>query len=168
MKPGRFSISNSAAISIVLTFVVIGLGVTAALVYGGTSKTTTSTTTITSTTTWTMEGVVTGYVQVGPSQPVCQENQSCTVDLTGYSLLFSNCPFTAGTSSTANTNCQRYSAAISPSGHYSILLPAGTFYITGLNPSCTWMGCSSTFPKTVVVEGGMQLVVNVDIDTGIR
>jgi hypothetical protein len=30
------------------------------------------------------------------------------------------------------------------------------------------MGCASAFPKTVVVEGGMQLVFNINIDTGIR
>ncbi len=163
MKLRGFSISNSAAISIVLVFVVFGVGVAAALAYGGHNYNTLTTTT--TSTTWTMEGVVTGYVQVGPSQPVCHENQSCTVDLTGYNLVFSSCP---GTSATFSANCHTYNAAIAPSGHYSILLPAGTYYITGLTPNCSWMGCSAVFPESVVVEGGMQLVVNVNIDTGIR
>ncbi len=109
-----------------------------------------------------MQGVVTGYVAVGPSQPVCYVNQPCTVNVTGYSLVFTpHCP---GSSS----NCQPIMAALGPGGHYSVLLPAGEYVVTGLSPSCNWMGCSSSFPKTVTVEGGMQLVFNVDIDTGIR
>ncbi|MCL4518029.1 MAG: hypothetical protein M1587_02400 [Thaumarchaeota archaeon] len=117
--------------------------------------------TTTSQTTTSIKGVVTGYVTVGPSQPICSANQSCNVDLTGYSLEFtSTCLGTAP--------CQTSLAPISPSGHYSILLDPGKYSVTGLAPSCNWLGCSSAFPKTVVVEGGMQLVFNVDIDTGIR
>jgi len=68
------------------------------------------------------------------------------------------------------TSCQKqnFTATIAPSGHYSILLAPGNYTITGLSPSCNWGGCSSSFPKPVVVEGGQQLIVNVDVDTGIR
>jgi hypothetical protein len=82
--------------------------------------------------------------------------------MTGYSLLFTpNCH-----GSTAG--CQPDKAVLSPAGHYSILLPAGNYTVTGLDPSCSWVGCSTAFPKTVVVEGGMQVVFNINIDTGIR
>ncbi|MCL4518588.1 MAG: hypothetical protein M1587_05250 [Thaumarchaeota archaeon] len=120
-------------------------------------------TTTSQTTSSVMKGVVTGYVTVGPSKPVCQANESCTVDLTGYSMEFtSTCP------TGAQCQIETSLAPISPSGHYSILLEAGKYSVTGLSPSCVWLGCSATFPQTVTVEGGMQLVFNVNIDTGIR
>jgi hypothetical protein len=109
-----------------------------------------------------IKGVVTGFVTVGPSQPVCRANQTCNEDLSGYSLVFvSQCPG-------SQSNCQIIKAELSPSGHYSILVPAGNYSVTGLSPTCSWMGCSSAFPKTVTVQGGMQLVFDVNIDTGIR
>lgn len=108
-----------------------------------------------------IQGVVTGYVTVGPAQPVCSANQSCDVNMSGYSLVFTpQCP--------EPSSCQVLMAELSPAGHYSILLPPGNYTVTGLRPSCAWMGCPSAFPRTVSVEGGMQLVFNVDIDTGIR
>ena len=108
-----------------------------------------------------IQGIVTGYVTVGPSQPSCPTGQACDVNMTGYALVFTpQCAATIG--------CQSSTAELSPGGHYSILLPAGNYSVTGLSPSCDWVGCSSAFPKSVVVEGGMQLVLNVEIDTGIR
>ena len=125
---------------------------------------TTETNSSSETTSQTMNGVVTGFVTVGPSQPVCSANQSCNVDLTGYSLIFlTQCP--GGSSS---CQVQTIMATLSPSGHYSVFVPAGNYTVTGLVPSCQWVGCSSAFPKSIVVEGGMQLVLNVNIDTGIR
>jgi hypothetical protein len=164
------SISNWVGISIVLAFIILlGLGV--AMIFGGQSTTTQSTTTSTSSSSSTqnIDGIVTGYVTVGPSQPVCLQNESCTMDISGYSLEFT---FLCQGESTASpsTICetQNYSATISPSGHYSALLPAGTYSITGLKPSCNWQGCATTFPQTVVVQGGNQLVLNLNIDTEIR
>ena len=124
---------------------------------GGTPSTTSTTTTSGSG----LQGVVTGYVTVGPSQPVCPVDTSCNENMTGYSVVFT--PECTGAS-----NCDAKVAELSPSGHYSILLPAGNYTVTGLRPSCDWMGCASAFPRTVVVDGGMQLVFNIDIDTGIR
>lgn len=111
-----------------------------------------------------MQGIIAGTVTVGPSQPVCSPNQACTEDLTGYSLVFSS---RCGTSS-ASCQEREFTASIAPSGHYSILLTPGNYTITGLSPSCSWAGCSSSFPKAVTVEGGQQLIVNVSVDTGIR
>jgi len=109
-----------------------------------------------------MQGVVTGYVTVGPSRPVCSANQTCNVDLTGYSLVFtSRCQGGA-------YECGTSKAVLSPGGHYSILLPGGSYSVTGMYPSCSWIGCASAFPKTVLVEGGMQVVLDFNIDTGIR
>lgn len=123
---------------------------------GGTTTQNSSTTTEPST-----QGVVIGYVTVGPSQPVCYVNQPCDENMSGYSLLFTpQCP--------GSSSCQVRMAGLSQSGHYSITLPPGNYSVAGLYPSCKWMGCSSAFPKTVSVEGGMQLVFNVNIDTGVR
>ena len=127
---------------------------------GSSSSTGTQSSTTTSGST-TIQGVVTGTVTVGPSQPVCSTNQSCNEDMTGYSLIFTlQCP--------GQSDCQTSAAVLSPSGHYSVLLPPGNYTVTGLSPSCNWVGCTSAFPRTVTVQGGMQLVFNVDIDTGIR
>ena len=116
----------------------------------------------TSTTTSGVLGVVTGYVTVGPSQPVCQAGQACNLNMSGYSVVFTlRC-------ATSQSNCQASKAPLSPGGHYSILLPPGSYAVTGLSPSCQWMGCSSAFPNEVEVQGGMQIVLNFDIDTGIR
>jgi hypothetical protein len=114
------------------------------------------------TTTSQIQGIVTGYVTVGPSQPVCPANQSCNFNLTGYSLVF--------TSVCSGSSCQvqTFLAPLSPSGHYSILLYPGEYSVTGLSPSCSWMGCSATFPQSVIVVGGSQLVMNFNVDTGIR
>ena len=118
----------------------------------------------------TIQGIITGYVTVGPSQPVCSTNQSsCNVNLSGYSLKFSSqCDTTGSASSSTSCEVSTYSAPIAPSGHYSILLEPGNYTITGLSPSCSWVGCATTFPESVVVEGGQQLVVNINVDTGIR
>ena len=82
---------------------------------GGTTATQTSPTTTSSSG---VQGVVTGYVTVGPSQPTCPANQSCNENMSGYSLVFT--PQCSGSSS----NCQARTAELSPGGHYSILLPA--------------------------------------------
>ncbi|MHB1868443.1 MAG: hypothetical protein ACYCPP_05800 [Nitrososphaerales archaeon] len=126
----------------------------------GTSTTSSSS----ETTSQAISGIVTGLVTVGPSQPVCTANQSCNVNLTGYSLIFTRqCP-----NLSPSCQVQTFLAPIYSSGHYSILLPAGNYTVSGISPSCQWMGCSSQFPKSIAVEGGMQLEFDVSIDTGIR
>ena len=126
--------------------------------YPGSGSTTSSTTTTDSA----LLGVVTGYVTVGPSRPVCLPGQSCNVNVSGYSIVFTPRCGAPG------TGCPASTTPLSPSGHYSILLPAGNYSVTGLSPSCQWVGCSVAFPMEVEVQGGMQILVNFNIDTGIR
>jgi hypothetical protein len=144
--------------------VVIVVGVYLAALSNG-SQTTTVTqqsSSSSSATSSVIQGVVTGYVTAGPAKPVCSVNQSCDENMSGYSIVFTpQCPGSAG-------SCQAVTAPLSYAGHYSILLPPGAYTVTGLSPACKWMGCSTAFPKIVTVEGGMQLVFNVQIDTGIR
>lgn len=109
-----------------------------------------------------IQGVVTGFVTVGPSQPSCPSGQSCDVNMSGYSILFE--PSCLGT----EAPCKVMSAALSQSGHYSILLDPGDYSVTGLSPSCGWLGCSTAFPESVIVQSGVQTVLNFQIDTGIR
>ncbi len=141
------------AVSLVVLALFVGTYLTVA---GGGSQSSTSTTSNTQ-----IKGVVTGYVTVSPSQPNCSTNQSCDVNMSGYSLVFT--PQCSGSSS-----CGPILAQLSPSGHYSVLLSPGDYTVTGLSPSCQWSGCVSAFPRTVTVEGGVQLVFNVNIDTGIK
>ena len=98
---------------------------------------------------------------VSPSQPNCPASTSCYVDMTGYCLEFApQC--------TGSTGCSTVLVPLAPGGHFSALLNPGDYTLTGLSPSCQWTGCTSAFPRTVTVEGGSQLVLNLDIDTGIR
>lgn len=145
----------NTALFAAVTFIVIGVLLGAYLATPLVSPTTSSTTTSG------IDGVVTGYVTAGPSQPVCSTGQSCIENMSGYSIVFT--PQCEG-----HTACVVSTAPLSPSGHYSALLPAGTYTVTGLYPSCPWLGCSTAFPATVTVEGGMQTVFDVQIDTGIR
>lgn len=156
-----------------LIVVVVAIVLVGSLFYfltpGGIGHSVTSSSSSSTTSGSTVQGIVTGYVTVGPSQPVCSANQSCTENLTGYSLEFmSKCGTPAGPTSSTSCEESTYSAPIAPSGHYSILLAPGNYTITGLSPSCSWLGCASSFPESVVVEAGQQLVVNINIDTGIR
>ncbi len=144
----------TAAMFVALVVVVV---LSAAYVMGGFTTAPSSTTSTSSG----MKGVVAGYVTVGPSQPSCSTTQSCNVNMSGYRLVFT--PQCA-----ASASCEPSSAPLSPSGHYSILLPAGNYTVTGLSPSCQWQGCSSAFPKDVTVQGGMQITLDFTIDTGIR
>jgi hypothetical protein len=154
--------------------VIVAIVLVASLSYlfisGGLGHSVTSSSSSSSTSQSVIQGIVAGYVTAGPSQPVCSANQSsCTEDLSGYSLLFSpQCGTKGSASSSASCEESTYSAPIAPSGHYSILLAPGNYTITGLSPSCQWVGCASSFPQSVVVEAGQQLVVNINIDTGIR
>ena len=141
--------------------VMVGL-VAAALLVGTYTTPGPGATTSTTTTNSALLGVVTGYVTVGPSQPVCSVGQGCNVNVSGYSIVFTPVCGASG------TECRVSTAPLSPSGHYSILLSAGDYSVTGLSPSCPWVGCPAAFPVEVEVQGGMQAVVNFDVDTGIR
>ena len=146
--------SNSTAIAIVTVVVLLGASAFYFAILAGAGHSRTSISSPSSSTSdSTIQGIVAGIVTVGPSQPVCSQNQSCTEDLTGYSLVFSpQCGI-------PSTSCQKenFIASIAPSGHYSILLAPGNYTITGLSPSCNWVGCSSSFPEAAVVKGGQQL-----------
>lgn len=153
MRRGPAALASAGLFIFVAAAVTVGILLTSVL-QGGTENASSSTTGSAT------MGVVTGYVTVGPSQPVCSSNQPCNVNITGYSLVFVPQCLGAG--------CKTLRAEILSAGHYSVLLPAGTYVVTGLYPSCDWLGCSHVFPASVVVEGGMQQVLNFDIDTGIR
>jgi hypothetical protein len=159
-----------ALVAIAIVAVVLVASLFYLLIPVSIQHSTTSSSSSSSTTQPTIQGIIAGYVTVGPSQPACSTNQSsCTEDLSGYSLQFSSqCGTTGSASSSTSCEGSTYSAEIAPSGHYSILLAPGNYTITGLLPSCTWAGCASSFPQSVVVEAGQQLVVDINIDTGIR
>ncbi len=104
-------------------------------------------------------GTVEGVVSVGPSQPVCRVGEPCTVNMTGYSLVFTK---------QCSSLCPALSRAapLAGDGSYSIALPAGTYSVT--LSSCPWLRCSSAVPRTVSVDSGQTTFLNITIDTGIR
>lgn len=161
----RPAVGTRRAVPLLLVAALLAASFLLAALIGAESRTSSSTSS--SSVQSTVQGVVAGTVAVGPSQPVCMANQSCTVSLSGYSLEFTSQCGTPGVNLSSCT-ARAYDAPISPSGHYSILLPPGNYSLTGLLPSCEWVGCASAFPKSVAVEPGSQLTVNVDVDTGIR
>jgi len=161
----RAAISNSVTIAAVVV-VVLGASLFYFATLAGAGHQTTSISSPSSSTSQSaIQGIIAGTVTAGPSQPACSPNQSCTEDLAGYSLVFKP---QCGASPTPSCENQNFTASVAPSGHYSILLAPGNYTITGLSPSCIWVGCSSSFPKAVTVQAGQQLVVNIDVDTGIR
>ncbi|MDE1852541.1 MAG: hypothetical protein KGI38_02205 [Thaumarchaeota archaeon] len=104
-------------------------------------------------------GMVEGVVSVGPSQPVCRVGESCNVNMTGYSLIFTwqcygLCPALSRP------------VALGADGRYAVSLPVGTY--TASLSSCPWLGCSSALPRTVTVDSGLTTTLNITIDTGIR
>ena len=152
---------DAGTTAVVFAAVLIAVVCLAVAAYLTPSTAGNSTTSESSASTSIIDGVVTGYVTASPSQPNCPAGQSCDENMTGYSLVFMpQCSGSAG--------CEPSMAILSSSGHYSALLPAGTYTVTGLSPSCPWAGCSSAFPVEITVVGGMQVVENFDIDTGIR
>lgn len=104
-------------------------------------------------------GMAEGVVSAGPSQPVCRVGESCNVNMTGYSLIFTPqcyelCPALSR------------SVALGADGRYAVSLPVGT-YSASLN-FCPWLGCSSALPRTVTIDSGLTTTLNITIDTGIR
>jgi len=51
-------------------------------------------------------------------------------------------------------------------GFFHAEVNAGSYQVTLSN--CTFLGCSSSLPRTVEVKPGETTVLNIDIDTGIR
>jgi hypothetical protein len=166
---GRYTGPSSILVTVIIAILLVAF-VFYFLMPAINGPSVTSNSTSSSTSQSVIQGIVTGYVTVGPSQPACGANEStCTEDLSGYSLQFSpQCGTMGSGSSTLTCEELTYSAQIAPSGHHSILLAPGKYTITGLSPSCAWVGCASSFPESVLVEPGQQLVVNINIDTGIR
>lgn len=154
----RGGVSTTVLFAAIVVLVVAAMGYYAAEM-GGTSSSSSSTVQSTA------KRVVAGTVTVGPSSPSCGANEACTEDFSGCSLEFaSRCGSGGGTQSCTS---QTFRAPIFASGHYSILLPAGEYSITGLSPPCSWSGCASEFPLAVSVAPGDQVVVNVNVETGI-
>ena len=150
-------------VAVLIVVAVYAVGQAASTDRQTTSLSDSSSTTTSSTTSGSSsggDGVVTGYVTAGPSQPVCSSGQSCDENMTGYEVVF--------TAQCAGASCLSETAPLNPAGHYSILLPAGSYALTGLSPECKWMGCSTAFPQAVQVVAGMQVELDVQIDTGIR
>ncbi len=159
-RPGSSGVSPTAAVYVSIVVVILAGGAFLTLAQSGAPGTTQTSSSSTSGSG--MQGVVAGFVTVGPSQPVCRANESCNVNLSGYAVVFT--PQCAG----EGQSCQPSLAPLSPAGHYSALLPEGNYTVTGLSPSCQWVGCSSAFPRAVFVQGGMQIELDFSIDTGIR
>jgi len=115
------------------------------------TNTSTVTTTVTSRTTmvspYTMTtnasagvGIVSGLVDTGSMN---------IANLSSYKLVFHS------------ATGQDVLVPVYPTNHFATSLPVGTYTVTGFSPGCNWAGCDSDFPKTVVVQFGMQTTIEI-------
>ncbi len=96
-------------------------------------------------------GNVHGTVRVYPCAPVEQQGTVCNgLPGTGLAMLFSNGPQTS-------------TAAVDPSGDYSIDLPAGTWKVSFKGIARIING-----PNPVVVSAGSSIEADYQVDSGIR
>ena len=102
----------------------------------------------------TESGTVTGRVSVGPLCPV----EPCDAE----PLDFSSNQVILESSSGQKISISLYSDGT----FYSTKVAPGTYEATLAD--CTWLGCDSSLPQTVVVTSDQITEVTIDIDTGIR
>jgi len=152
--------ASTAAVGVVIAILLSGLAGGFTGYYLKSSGTVTAARTVTTTittaaqstgtfSTGPTQGVITGIVNVAGQAPS---------NISDYKLIFNPiCP--------TGSSCDRATLVpIYPSGHFSALLDAGNYTILGMSPSCDWSGCSAAFPQSMTVEGGQQLVADIDIE----
>lgn len=103
-------------------------------------------------------GILMGKATIGPICPVERVDQSCPVPPEAYTsreiLVYTRDGKTLLNRTHFHTD-----------GSYSFVLPADTYV---LDVPHTGIGGAKDLPKTVIIKAGATVVVDVDIDTGIR
>jgi hypothetical protein len=101
-------------------------------------------------------GVIAGKVSIGPFCPV-EPVKGCLVPPGTYSsrLLV----LTSGGGKVVNV-------PLAPDGTFQATVPSSTYSVTLSN--CSFLGCTYSWPRTVVVPEGNTTNLDIFIDTGIR
>ena len=103
-------------------------------------------------------GYLAGHVTIGPLQPVQRAGPTATPAPEIYAARSINVLREDGTTLIVNVR-------INTDGTYRVALPPGT-YVVSLAKS--GLDRARGLPKTITIEGGKTVTLDVDIDTGIR
>jgi hypothetical protein len=103
-------------------------------------------------------GYLTGHVTIGPLQPVQRAGPSATPAPEVFSARSINIFQPDGTTLVVNVR-------IDSDGTFRVALPPGVYVVTLAKSG---LDRARGLPKTVTIEGGKTVTLDVDIDTGIR
>lgn len=117
-----------------------------------------------STTSSAANGVLSALVTIGPITPVCSSNATAGPAPSSYSSIEAVVTPQRGSNLTIPVSWTSDGCAVS--GRFQALLPPGNYELS-LSP-CTFMGCTSSLPKSFTVNPGGQTTISVSVDTGIR
>lgn len=117
-----------------------------------------------STTSSLANGVLSALVTIGPITPVCSSNATTGPAPSSYSSIEAVVTQQRGSNLTIPVNWTSDGCAVS--GRFQAFLAPGSYELS-LSP-CTFMGCTSSLPKSFTVNPGGQTTISVSVDTGIR
>lgn len=111
------------------------------------------------TTNWKTYGTLAGKVSIGPNCPVERVDMPCPASSEAYAsrefLVLSSDQKQTIASFHANAN-----------GNYSVSLPASNYVVVSAQTGMGYL--SKDLPHTVTLESGKTVILNIDVDTGIR
>jgi hypothetical protein len=111
-------------------------------------------------------GTLGASFSIGPTAPVCKANASIGPAPQPYSSIEMVVSSSPSGQVTTTVPINWVSNGCEVSGVVQASLAPGSYSVN--LSSCTYMGCSSAFPKSVVIVAGQSVGINVSIDTGIR
>jgi hypothetical protein len=109
-------------------------------------------------------GTLGASFSIGPTAPVCKANASIGPAPQPYSSIEMVVSSPSGQVTTVPISWVSNGCEVS--GVVQASLAPGSYSVN--LSSCTYMGCSSALPKSVVIVAGQSVGINVSIDTGIR
>jgi DNA-binding transcriptional ArsR family regulator len=108
-----------------------------------------------------VDGIISGIVSIGPLCPVENENATCPGQMNRSELYTSRHILLNSKSGNGG-----YAISINANGSFSEIVPAGEYTLSISN--CTFVGCGSELPKSVVIRPNQTATTKISIDTGIR
>lgn len=158
LRPGTYTVAAGDEWgSVVVAHFTVGAG-------AGPSSTTTSVS-ASSTSMGAGSGTLDATFSVGPTQPVCSVNATAGPAPSSYSSIQAVVtPSGPGQASSFPVDWTSTGCAVV--GTLQTSLAPGSYSLNLSN--CTFMGCSSSLPRSFVVTAGLLTSIDVSIDTGIR
>jgi len=158
LRPGTYTVAAGDEWgSLVVAHFTVGAG-------SGPSTTSASTSTPSSTVAG-PTGTLEANFSIGPTEPVCSANATAGPAPSSYSSI--EAVVTPSGSAQASTFPVAWtSTGCAVVGSVQASLAPGSYSLS--LSSCSFMGCSSSLPKSFVVVAGQSTSIDVSIDTGIR